>query len=82
MANTTQTWTVTPAQYALLEKQVNAAGVAISGDSGQVSKAGATVGWTYDGTTLSISVLHALPFTSGVVANQIKAAVDKALENV
>ena len=81
MANPAKSWTITPAQYEALEAKVNAAGlgVTISGPSGTASKAGATVGWVYDGTTLTITVEHALPFTAGTVMGKIAAAVDQAL---
>ncbi|HEY2471304.1 MAG TPA: hypothetical protein VGI45_26155 [Terracidiphilus sp.] len=38
---------IAPAQYAKLVEKVNAAGIAISGPSGQASKMGVEVAWNY-----------------------------------
>jgi hypothetical protein len=62
-----------------MEAKVNAAGVAISGDSGTTSHEGATVRWAYDGTTLSITVLSAPMFCEKIVEKKIADAVNGAL---
>ena len=79
MANSPQTWTVTPAQYATMLANVNAAGLALSGNGGEVEKDGVNIGWNYDGTTLSITVLSAPLFMTGLAEREIANAVNGAL---
>lgn len=79
MANKPQTFTVTPQQYVTIEAEINAAGVPISGDSGTAEHDDVKMGWTYDGTTLSITVLSAPPFFTGLAEARIKAAIESAL---
>ena len=79
MSNKAQTWQVTPAQYAAMEAQCAAAGVSISGNSGTAKTSGVTVSWTYDGSTLSITVLSAPPFCTGMAERQIATAGEQAL---
>lgn len=83
MSNKTQTWPVTPAEYAAMEAEVNAEGFPITGDSGTeyVTKFALTakIGWTYDGATLGITVLSAPMFCTGMVENKIAATVEQAL---
>jgi hypothetical protein len=66
----TQSWKVTPAQYAAMEAELDAAGYAITGMSGTilVERYEVTVGisWLYDGTTLSINTSAPWPFQSRV----------------
>ena len=80
MANAPQTWQVTPEQYATMEAEVNASGFPISGDSGEAEKDGVKVSWTYDGTTLSITVLSAPLFCTGLAEKEIAEAVNAALK--
>ena len=77
--NKPQTWKVTPAQYAAMEAKVAGAGIPISGDSGTASHEGVTASWTYDGATLSITVLSAPMFCSRVAERRIETAVNAAL---
>jgi hypothetical protein len=81
--NQAQVWQVTPAQYAAMEAEVNAAGFPISGGAGwaEVTKYGLTakIGWTYDGAKLSITVLDAPMFCTGMVEGKIADAVNQAL---
>jgi hypothetical protein len=77
--NKPQTWTVTPAQYAAMEARVVEAGIPISGDSGTASHGGVMASWTYDGATLSVTVLSAPPFCTGVAQRKIAEAVESAL---
>lgn len=81
MSNPTQTWTVTPEQYSAMLAGVNAAGFALSGNSGTTSKEGVTFGWNYDGTTLSITVEKTSWYDPSVASidTQIAAAINKAL---
>lgn len=77
--NPPQIWKITPEQYAAMEAKVNAAGVAISGDSGTASHEGATVRWSYDGATLSVTVVSAPMFCEKIVEKKIADAVNGAL---
>ena len=78
----TQTWPVTPAQYAAMEADVNASGFPISGNFGEAEKDGVTVDWGYDGTTLSITVVSAPPFCTGLAEGQIADAVNQTLASL
>jgi hypothetical protein len=84
MANPSKTWVMTPGQFAGLEAKVNASGlgISISGDKGEAEHDGATVGWLFDGTTLTLTVEHALPFTAGAVMGKVAAAIDQGLKNL
>lgn len=77
--NKPQTWKVTPAQYTAMEAKVAEAGIPISGDSGTASHEGVTASWTYDGDTLSITVLSAPPFCTHMAQRSIETAVNDAL---
>lgn len=80
--NHPQTWKVTPAQYAAMETELDAAGLAISGEAGTVEKKGVTASWTYDGVTLSITVLSAPPFFTATAEKEIASAVTQALSKL
>lgn len=84
MPNPSKSWTMTPQQFAGLEAEVNAAGlgISISGDTGNATHDGATVGWTFNGSTLTLTVEHALPFTAGLVMGKVAAAIDQGLNNL
>jgi hypothetical protein len=77
MENAPQTWKVTPAQYAEMLKNVNSAGFHLIGNSGEATKDGVTVGWEYDGTTLSITVINRSWYDPSV--SDIKARIAKAV---
>ena len=81
MANEPQKWQVTPEQYAGMLKNVNAAGFNLVGNSGEAKKDGATVGWEYDGTTLSITVINRSWYDPSVadIDDRIAKAVNEAL---
>ncbi len=80
MSNKAQIWKVSPEQYAAMQSQVNAAGIAISGNSGAAEKSGVKAAWDYDGENLSVTVLSAPPFMTGVAERKIASAINKALE--
>jgi hypothetical protein len=84
MSNPSKSWTMTPQQFAGLEAEVNAAalGISISGNAGEATHDGATVGWTFNGETLVLTVEHALPFTAGMVVGKVAAAIDQGLKNL
>jgi ribosomal protein L31 len=71
---------VTPAQYAELVSRAQAAHIPITGDSGQASKMGVDVTWSYANSTLTIQVESA-PFFIGQqkVKDDIAAIVDSVL---
>ena len=82
MANSPQTWKVTPSQYAEMLKNVNAAGFNLVGNSGEATKDGVTVGWEYDGTPLSITVINRSWYDPSVsdIEDRIADAVNGALK--
>lgn len=77
--NQAQTWKVTPKQYAAMEADINASGFPISGNSGTAEKDGVRMSWTYDGATLSITVLSAPLFCTGIAEGAIDSAVNAEL---
>jgi hypothetical protein len=80
--NKHQTWQVTPAQYTAMQARINAAGVAISGDSGTVkAQGGVVISWSYDSVTLEITVVTAPWGFTGVAEKKIAAAVNDALHS-
>jgi len=73
---------VSPAQYAKLVEKVNAAGIEISGNSGQASRMGVEVAWNYSAETqqLELTCLHAPVFVSADVVNtRLRTMVNEAL---
>ena len=74
MTASPQTFTITPEQYAALIAEAQAAGVPIAGDSGTASKDGVTVAWTYDGTTLTLTVESRAWYDPPIATIQAKLA--------
>ena len=82
MANKTQSWKITPAQYTALEASVKAeTGISITGESGTEEAHGVKVAYDYDGKTLQITVLSAPEFIEGIAERKIKSSVDAALKS-
>ena len=81
--NKTQVFSgVTPANFARLVEKVNAAGIEISGNSGQASKMGVEVAWNYSEETqqLELTCLHAPFFVSADDVNtKLRTLVGEAL---
>ena len=48
---------VTPSQYAAMQAEAAQNGLTIAGEIGTASKAGITVGYAYDGTTLTLALV-------------------------
>jgi len=81
MANTPQTWTVTPEQYAGLVAKAQAAGIPLTGQPGPIETHGVVLEETYDGTTLTITVESRAWYDPSVADIQAKiaAAINGAL---
>jgi hypothetical protein len=72
MADKTQTFSITPAQYQTLAAKAQAAGVPISGDTGTATKDGVTVSWAYSGNSLGITIENREWFDPSVASLQQK----------
>ena len=83
MANTSQTWTVTPSQYAGLVAKAQAAGIPLTGagQPGPIETHGVVLEETYDGTTLTITVESRAWYDPSVsdIQAKIAAAINGAL---
>ena len=79
MTRPIQTFTISPAQYADLEKQAQNAGVPVVGDSGSASKFGVQIQWNYADPNLHIQVLHVPFFMS---ADTVEAKIADLVQSV
>lgn len=64
---------LTQAQYNAKVAELATLGVQITGNAGQISKDGITIGYAYDGVNLTLTILHK-PF--GVPYSFIQSKID------
>jgi hypothetical protein len=74
-AGTPQKFIITPAQFETLVEKAAAAGVPITNAAaGQAEAYGVTVAWTYDGATLTVTVMSRSFFDPSVADIQARIA--------
>lgn len=70
-------YTITPEHIEGLRTALDNKGLHLSGDKGEIRKFGADILYLYDGTTLSLTLVHAPHFHS---MDEFKNSLDKAIQ--